>query len=99
VSHHYTVARCVAASTRISGSKIDLSYTPRPRPCYLDKLERLKRKGTPRWRDDAGRLYEYDPEHGGEIEVYSKWGEHLAVADIMTGEWIKPPRRGRTIDV
>lgn len=81
------------------GSKIDLTNTPRPRPSYLDQLEKLNRNGKARWRDADGLLYEYDPNHGGEIEVYSKRGEHLAVAHILTGEWIKPPVRGRTIDV
>lgn len=76
-----------------------MTYTPRPTPSFLDTLERVIRKGKPRWRDVEGRLYEYDPSHGGEIEVYTKRGGHLAVADIQTGEWIKPARRGRKIDV
>jgi hypothetical protein len=76
-----------------------LAYTPRPRPSFVDQLEKVSRAGEQRWRDDAGRIYTYDGEHGGELEVYSKRGRHLAVADVMTGEWIKPAVRGWSIDV
>lgn len=76
-------------------------YTPRPRPCYLDELTRLSRKGAPRWTDARGRtIYEYDGRHGGEIEAYdAKTGVHLGVLDIYTGNVIKGPERGRRIDV
>lgn len=38
-------------------------------------------------------------ECGGELEVYNRRGEHMGVANIMTGELIKPAVRGRKIDV
>jgi len=76
-----------------------VTHTPRPRPSYVDELEKVSRSGTGRWRDLDGNLYEYDGRHGGELEVFNKRGEHIGVADILTGEMIKPARRGRRIDV
>jgi putative cytotoxic protein len=46
-----------------------------------------------------GRIYEYDGEHGGELEVYNKRGRHIGVADVYTGDFIKAAVRGRSIDV
>jgi hypothetical protein len=44
------------------------------------------------------RIYEWDSLHG-ELEVYNNRGRHLGVVDAGTGEMIKPPVRGRRIDV
>ena len=56
-------------------------------------------EGVQRWRNaDATRLYEWDGRHG-EIEVYNNRGEHLGAADAVTGILVKPPKKGRTIDV
>lgn len=75
------------------------SYIPRPRPGFLDKLERLSRSGPPRWRDlKEKRLFEYDPLHG-HIEGYNLRGIHLGVFDAITGERIGEAKRGRRIDV
>ena len=77
-----------------------MSYTPRPRPSFVDHLERISRSGAPRWKSqDNRRIYEYDGEHGGELEVYDRRGYHLGTADILTGEVVKPAVRGRRIDV
>lgn len=66
----------------------------------MDQLQKIKWSGKPRWRSlDGQRIYVYDGEHGGELEVYDKRGRHIAVADIITGETIKPAVRGRRIDV
>jgi hypothetical protein len=66
---------------------------------FLAGLERVSRKGSlARFRDDD-YLYEYDPTHGGELEIYNRQGYHRGVADVMTGEVIKPAVRGRRIDV
>jgi hypothetical protein len=65
----------------------------------LDNLEKLQGWNGQRWRDEYGRIYTYDGEHGGELEVFNKRGEHIGVADVLTGEFIKPARRGRRIDV
>lgn len=72
---------------------------PIPKPSYLDQCEYLGFvHGTRRWRSEDGqRLFEWDPFHG-EIEVYNKRGAHMAVYD-HTGKLIKPPVKGRRIDV
>jgi hypothetical protein len=85
-----------------AGSILKLStFTPRPRPSFLDTLTPAgARGGERRWVDGKGKIYTYDGNHGGEIEVFSaKTGIHLGVAHILTGEVIKPPKRGRKIDV
>ena len=75
------------------------SYIPRPRPGFLDKLERLSRSGPPRWRDlKEKRLFEYDPLHG-HVEGYNLRGEHVGVYDAVSGMQIGDPIRGRKIDV
>lgn len=77
-----------------------MSYTPRPNPSFVDQLQKIRWSGPPRWRShDGQRIYTYDGEHGGELEVFDKRGYHIGVADIMTGEMIKPAVRGRRIDV
>lgn len=76
-----------------------LTYTPRPRPCFLDQLTRLRTlNNEPRWQSDDGRIYTYDPRHC-ELEVYNRRGVHIGVADVYSGEFIKPARKGRKIDV
>jgi hypothetical protein len=65
---------------------------------FLKELENLGHPhGRRRWRKGK-RLYEWDSQHG-EIEVYDLRGNHLGVADVMTGELVKDPVRGRRIDV
>lgn len=81
------------------GAVSSLSYTPRPQPSFVDCLEKVHWHGKSRWRNRRGWIYEYDPNHGGELEVYNKRGVHLGTANIMTGELIKPAERGRKIDV
>jgi len=44
------------------------------------------------------RYYTWDNLHN-EIEVFDKRGKHLGVMDPTTGEFIKPPVPGRTIDL
>jgi hypothetical protein len=51
------------------------------------------------WRsEDKQRYFTWDALHG-EIEVFDKKGRHLGAADPITGKLIKPPVRGRSIDV
>jgi Cytotoxic len=73
---------------------------PRPDPCYLDDMEYLGAYGgQQRWRSTDGEfLYTWDATHG-EIEVFNKRGYHRGVAHAVTGELIKPARKGRRIDV
>lgn len=70
-----------------------------PESPFLDRKQRVKRRGQQRWRDaDGERLYEWDDLHQ-EVEVYDKRGNHLGAVDAVTGEHIKDPVAGRTIDV
>jgi hypothetical protein len=65
---------------------------------FLGELESLgSPHGRRRWRGGR-RLYEWDSQHG-EVEVYNLRGNHLGVADAMTGELVKNAVRGRRIDV
>jgi len=74
--------------------------TPIPKPSILDELEYLGFvAGSRRWRKrDAQRIYTWDALHG-EVEVFNRRGRHLGVLDAVSGELIKPPVPGRTIDV
>jgi hypothetical protein len=73
---------------------------PIPRPGFLDTCEYLGYShGERRWRDrSAAVLYTWDDLHG-EIEIFNLRGRHLGVADPMTGDRIKPARKGRRIHV
>jgi len=39
------------------------------------------------------RYYEYDRNHGGEIEVYNRHGIPIGVQSAKTGRFIKPSRK------
>lgn len=76
-----------------------MTFVSRPKPCFLDGVPRVARSGPPRWRSaDGERLYEWDGLHG-EIEMYNRRGRHLGALDAVSGELIKPPKRGRVISV
>lgn len=47
---------------------------------------------------DDDVIYTWDSLHG-EIEAYNARGYHLGVIDALTGEPIKPARKGRRIRV
>ena len=44
----------------------------------------------------AKRYYQWDHTHG-DVEVYDRYGNHLATANPATGEMIKGPVKGRTL--
>ncbi|MFL5282558.1 MAG: colicin E3/pyocin S6 family cytotoxin [Rhodopila sp.] len=73
---------------------------PIPSPGFLDRCEYLGYiYEERRWRSRRDNLlYTWDSLHG-EVEVYNSRGEHRGVLDAVTGEEIKPARRGRTIRV
>lgn len=75
-----------------------VTYHPLPRPHFAEDFDFLGMfGGRRRWRDpDTGRIYEYDSQHS-EFEVYNKRGRHLGVADVATGETIKPAKKDRRI--
>jgi hypothetical protein len=65
---------------------------------FLQGLERAKSKSQRRrWR--AGKqIYEEDTQHG-ELEKYNRRGRHEGSVDPETGEIIKGPVKGRSIEV
>ena len=71
-----------------------------PDDCILhdgSKYTKVHKKGRCRYRDREGKFYEWDALHG-EIEVYNKKGEHMAVKNSK-GETIKKGITGRKISV
>ncbi|MFH0180800.1 colicin E3/pyocin S6 family cytotoxin [Streptomyces cacaoi] len=71
-----------------------------PDNCFLHGLKARYVHPTKRWfSPDGERIYTWDGEHGGEVEVFNKRGRHLGVAHPVSGEMIKPAVRGRRIDV
>ncbi|TWC22613.1 S-type pyocin [Pseudomonas sp. SJZ085] len=50
-----------------------------------------------RWKDRAGRIYEWDSQHGA-VELYTKQGKHLGEYDPMTGEQTKPADPTRRVE-
>ena len=77
-----------------------MSGIPKPKPCFLD--EQIKygvRGGRQVWSSfDQSRFYTWDSLHG-EIEVFNKRGWHIGALDAMTGKFIKPPVKGRKLNV
>ena len=66
---------------------------------FLEKQQRVKRKGNLRWiSQDKSRYYEWDNLHG-EIEVYNKKGKHLMILNADGTLNNKKAIKGRTIDV
>ena len=72
---------------------------PVPKPSVLDKFEYLGAPfGRKRWRSHKpDRIYEWDSMHG-EIEVYSRRGQHFGVMNPQ-GIMYKGPVKGRKINV
>jgi len=71
-----------------------------PRPSFLDTCVYIKVIGDRKvWKSkDSKRFYTWDSLHG-EIEVFNNRGRHLGSADAISGEFIKPPVKGRRLDV
>ena len=66
---------------------------------FITVLWRLRSKGhRKRWTNPRGQLFEEDTQHG-ELEKYNDRGKHEGSVDPDTGEVIKDPVRGRTIEV
>jgi hypothetical protein len=51
-----------------------------------------------RWLGANGQIYEEDALHG-DLEKYNRRGKHEGSVDPDSGEIIKDPVKGRTIDV
>jgi hypothetical protein len=50
-----------------------------------------------RWKDDKGKIYEWDYQHG-KVEVYDKKGKHEGEFDPYTGEQTKPKDPNRRVE-
>ncbi len=75
-----------------------MSYIPKPNPCYMDQFDFYKViDGRKVYRSDR-LFYSWDELHG-EIEVFDLRGYHMGTLDAVTGEQIKPPRKGRRLHV
>ena len=72
----------------------------RPNPCFLDGMEKYGVRGISQvWiSPDRKRLYTWDFTHE-EIEAYNRRGKHLGSLDAITGQFVKPAVKGRSIDV
>ncbi|HEF4762515.1 TPA: S-type pyocin domain-containing protein [Pseudomonas putida] len=84
----------------------DLKYYPAPptlpafpgiRPAPLKTSVRGGGKKRRRWKDSAGRIYEWDSQHG-RVELYTKQGKHLGEYDPETGEQTKPADPTRRVE-
>jgi hypothetical protein len=66
---------------------------------FLGTLQRTRsRSQRKRWLGANDQIYEEDTQHG-ELEKYNRRGKHEGVVDPDTGEIIKGPVKGRTIEV
>ena len=76
-----------------------ITYTPAPKdlPGFPGATRAKPKGGRTRWKTPEGDILEWDSQHG-DVEVYNKRGKHKGTADPETGEMIKEPVPGRTID-
>lgn len=72
---------------------------PIPAYCFLHRCQFWKVvDGKKVWRSTSNdQFYTWDSLHG-EVEVFNKRGRHLG-AMSPDGQYVKPPVRGRQIDV
>jgi RHS repeat-associated protein len=75
------------------------NYTPPPKalPGFPGAARAKPKGGRTRWKTPNGDILEWDSQHG-DVEVYNKRGRHQGSADPNTGEMIKDPVPGRTIE-
>lgn len=64
---------------------------------FPDAVRARPKGGRRRWKDPAGRLYEWDGRHGT-LEVYDPFGRHLGEFDHRTGRPLKPANPRRRIE-
>lgn len=74
-----------------------MSYIPKPKPCFLDSLQKFRVIGDRQIYRADDKYYSWDELHG-EIEVFNKRGRHIMVLDAQ-GNYIKDAVNGRKIDV
>lgn len=97
----------VKKAIKSQAQKQALKHIPAPRgnPSGFPGLRQVKGK-TPvqgggtlrkRWKDDEGRIYEWDYRHGT-LEKYDRTGRHLGEFDAGTGAQRKGPNVARRIE-
>lgn len=81
----------------------DKRYVPAPKelPGFPEAERDIPKTPYPgglrkRWELPDGKILEWDAQHG-EVELYTKKGDHLGAYDPVTGEQIKKPNKNRTI--
>ena len=74
-----------------------MPYIPKPKPCYLDHMEKFRVIGERQVYKSNNKYYSWDELHG-EIEVFNKNGKHIMVLDTA-GKYIKDAVKGRSIHV
>ena len=75
-----------------------MSYIPIPENSILDGYEKYRVIGDRQvWRHKK-RFFTWDGLHG-EIEVFDANGYHLGAINPLTGELVKEPVKGRTLNV
>ena len=81
------------------GFRKDAKDMKNARGRFLETLVRIKSKSQrKRWRGNKKQIFEEDTQHG-ELEKYNKRGWHEGSVNPETGEIIKGPVRGRSIEV
>ena len=75
-----------------------MGYIPKPKNCYLNKFNKYKVINGRQVYTSGRLLYSWDELHG-EIEVFDKRGYHLGALDAIDGTQIKPPKKGRCLNV
>jgi Cytotoxic len=66
---------------------------------FVDTLTPARSKGgRRRWLGSKGQIFEEDTQHG-ELEKYNDRGKHEAAVDPDSGEVLKGPVKGRSIEV
>ena len=72
-------------------------------PAAFPDLRRVKPKTSfsagkrARWKDDEGRIYEWDYQHG-EVEIYTSKGKHMGQFNSHTGVQTQPAISTRTVE-
>ena len=103
----YGTTKIVAASSNLGSDLDSLQNALKERKSGISKqespiwnnLDYVKGKSYKSSGEKKNRkYYEWDHLHN-EIEVYDRHGNHLGAMDPVTGEMIKPPKKGRSIDV
>jgi hypothetical protein len=66
---------------------------------FVDQLKKVRpHSHRRRWSGKKGRICEEDTQHC-ELEKYNRRGKHKGSVDPNTGEILKPPVKGRSMEM